>query len=1090
MSQFNSSGRVSVLVVFLMMVLCLPARSQTDPGFFVNDWKGKVYKIQEGLHKPQTSKEAGAIVSVDVNDPINKASRYLFGGNLNPYSYLFKKNPGSVMDLKNMSPNVLRWPGGNLSNDYFWYAETNSDLPDDLPGTKYWLGSNPSTHDATTPDYYKTLEETNSVGCICVNYSYARYGKSEQSVQNAAHIAANWVRHDKGRTLFWEIGNENFGNWQSGYEIDPSLYTDGRPRFISGKIYGEHCKVFIDSMRVAAAEVGTEIFIGIQAWEDYTSWDPIQTAWNDGVFSQVGNLADFVVLHNYFTPYKDDSTIPTIFGTRSKVGHMVEVIDAMINKYNLDPMPIALTEYNLQSRASGQLTSYINGMHAVMVIGEGMKHGLGMAQRWSTVGYWSPPGEMGTFSFKGEPDVPEGNMRPEFYYYYFMQKNFGDVLVQSSSTNSKIVSYASTFSSGQCGIALLNTSNQEVTTQINISNFSKGDKYHQYILVGGDDNGDFSANVFVNGYGSEYIKGGPDKVYENIKPYTTEINGDHILVDIPAYGTVFLVVEGEDRPQYELAKVEADASIIELLLSEPVEEPVSSDGFRVKANGTEDLSIVSIQKSTVEPGTLLLTLGRDLLPTDKISISYEDGELTTSDSRDLVYFSDKEVINLLTGASPVIMEAQTVDGNFVKARFSKELEAENLTDIELYSQNAAPALLDLVSVKISPGTSTEVLFETVNTLSSIDKLFLKYANTSIASVDGGQLEAFSFDVENLLVPEVPQLDSAVLYENGKKLVLYYNQPMGGTNKETASFVVTSDDRIVEIQSQSTSGHKIVVYLKDLIGIGETVLLNYSGGSLASEKGTLANNIVDFEIVNNVVFVVVPEFFYDVKVQGVDSSYELDVLNDGKRVFTDREFAFVDVPDTLINAEFIRVPNNLKSATGSVLYSFKLNCTGKLFIAHDDRIAKPLWLSSGYTLTPYTLDIGGSISSLYFKNVEKDERIELGANQVPGTETGGCNNYVIIFDRASEGDTFTRSESFALGIKVFPVPARDQLNIVSEFSKMDAIRLIKLDGTVVKERKYDQLLKITLPVSDLANGIYILEITGGHQRRIEKIVISR
>ncbi len=45
---------------------------------------------------------------------------------------------------------------------------------------------------------------------------------SANPVAAAAHLAADWVRHDHGRTKFWEIGNENFGNWEAGYNIDQS----------------------------------------------------------------------------------------------------------------------------------------------------------------------------------------------------------------------------------------------------------------------------------------------------------------------------------------------------------------------------------------------------------------------------------------------------------------------------------------------------------------------------------------------------------------------------------------------------------------------------------------------------------------------------------------------------------------------------------------------------------------------------------------------------------------------------------------------------------------------------------------------------
>jgi hypothetical protein len=141
-------------------------------------------------------------------------------------------------------------------------------------------------------------------------------------------------------------------------------------------------------------------------------------------------------------------------------------------------------------------------MHAVSVIGESIKHGIGMANRWSTVGYWREPSDMGTFSYK-EPNIPDGNLRPEFYYYYFMQKYFGDVMVNSTSTTSDIASYATSFSSGQLGVMLVNTKNETKTIGINLQNFKPGQKYWYYELIGGKDNGNFSANVFVNGHGSE-----------------------------------------------------------------------------------------------------------------------------------------------------------------------------------------------------------------------------------------------------------------------------------------------------------------------------------------------------------------------------------------------------------------------------------------------------------------------------------------------------------------------------------------------------------------------------------------------------------
>ena len=83
-----------------------------------------------------------------------------------------------------------------------------------------------------------------------------------------AHLAADWVRYDNGRTKLWEIGNENFGSWEWGYRIDPALNKDGQPEFVTGALYAQHFKVFADSMRKAAADVGSTIYIGAVVYDN------------------------------------------------------------------------------------------------------------------------------------------------------------------------------------------------------------------------------------------------------------------------------------------------------------------------------------------------------------------------------------------------------------------------------------------------------------------------------------------------------------------------------------------------------------------------------------------------------------------------------------------------------------------------------------------------------------------------------------------------------------------------------------------------------------------------------------------------------
>jgi hypothetical protein len=1067
----------SFLFLFQMIV------AQSSPDLFISDWKARTIQNPDGLNTPQTTSSPNVTITINATDTVTKVSKYLFGGNLNPYSSLFKHDSISVRHLRNLSPNVLRWPGGNLSNDYFWNAKTAADLPDDLPGTKYWLGSDPTTKDATTPDYYKTLEETNATGCICVNYSYARYGLSDKSVQRAAHLAAEWVRYDKGRTRFWEIGNENFGNWQSGYEIDPTKYSDGRPRKISGLIYGQHCNIFIDSMRAAAAEVGTEIYIGVQAWEDYTSWDPIQTAWNDGVFPTVGNKADFLVIHNYFTPYQQDSDIPTIFGTLKSIPHFIEVMNHMVKKHSLNPLPVALTEYNLQSRQSGQLMSYINGMHAVSVIAESVKHGIGMANRWSTVGWWSSPGEMGTFSYK-EPDVPHGNMRPEFYYYYFMQKYFGDVMVNSASTTNDVASYATSFSSGQMGVMLVNTKNETKTIGINLQNFKPGQKYWYYELVGGKDNGNFSANVFVNGHGSEYIKGGPSENYFKLNPFATNIENE-VKVDLPPYGTVFMLIEGEKRPQFESAYIKNDPNIIALKLTMPVDSFISPKGFTVFKNGSQKLNINSVKRDTADAGGLLLAVDSTIFSSDEITISYYDGNIQTSDSLKLVFFENKNVVNLLTGSPPVPLKAQNEDVNTIEISFSKNIKMLSASGFQLTLPNNIS--LPVVSVSTSPTDSSVVLIQT-NQIESFYEILLSYNGNQISGTDGGILAPFKLSVQNWIEPEIPELDSAILDQSGYVLTLHYNQPMDGASKLMEEVIVLSDNEEMNINTISTSENKIIVRFAKPVGVGTRVLLNYNGEGLVSALGLPAASISNLEIENNVILIITPEFIQNVSIKASGQSYEIDIANEDKRIFTDRDYGFKGLPALVKNAEYIRWPMGLKSTPNNPLLTFSVRKKGKVYVAHDNRLAKPTWLTGAFTKTNYSFMSSDAVMTLYEKSVEPGMTINFGSNQVVGTETGACANYVVLFvaDTTVTSSVILKEEKSQF--TVFPNPARGSVSISAANRNIQTVRILSINGSLLAEKRFLPDSFVSLDLLLLNNGMYLLEIYDGTEKAIHKLFI--
>lgn len=171
-----------------------------------------------------------------------------------------------------------------------------------------------------------------------------------------------------------------------------------------------------------------------------------------------------------------------------------------------------------------------------------------MTCRWDLADGWSGGNDPGMFnnSYRdGEPGAPAWNPRPVFYYMHFFQKYFGDRMVGSTITGSSdIVSYGSSFSSGQAGVVLVNQAGTDHIVNIKFNNFAIGTKYYYYTLNGGTDNAPFSHNLFINGTGPASGQTGGPANYDSIAAYSVAVSGG-ITVSVPKYGVVYLVVDNK-----------------------------------------------------------------------------------------------------------------------------------------------------------------------------------------------------------------------------------------------------------------------------------------------------------------------------------------------------------------------------------------------------------------------------------------------------------------------------------------------------------------------------------------------------------------
>jgi hypothetical protein len=520
---------------------------QSTENCFFDDFELKKAKIPDAVNAVKPVEPASVTVTVR-DDTLGKISKYVFGNAIAAWAGAHD-NPTLVEGVKLLAPTLIRFPGGSWSDGYFWNG-LPSDLPDSIyDGTtyntttktatksKFWGQTGKGGWQTTTDQYYALRENTNvAEGLITINYGYARYGLSNDPVAQAAHLAADWVRYDAGRTKFWEIGNENGGPWEYGWMIDTTINKDGQPQIISGALYGKHFKVFVDSMKSAAEEIGATIYIGGQVVIDGpSSWNFVDRTWNQDFFKEAGDAADFYVMHNYFSSSTNVKDILTYAATEPK--RDMDYLKQDILNRKAYSKPIALTEYNMGSGTVERAVSYVNGMQAVVLICELIKNNFGLGARWLLIS-----GE-GTMFYGGSDANYLNHPHAEFYYLTYLQKFCGDHAISTASSNNDILCYASRFSSGETGVVIVNKGTTQQVISVNTDSIGVGTKYYIYSFAGGTDSGGFSPNVYINGEGPSLYQWGPYDQLFDIKANSYAIDNE-IKFTSPGRSVQMIMIEG------------------------------------------------------------------------------------------------------------------------------------------------------------------------------------------------------------------------------------------------------------------------------------------------------------------------------------------------------------------------------------------------------------------------------------------------------------------------------------------------------------------------------------------------------------------
>jgi alpha-N-arabinofuranosidase len=187
----------------------------------------------------------------------------------------------SAQMIASLGPSFIRWPGGNVAQDYHWQWGIG---PRDLRPiwtNRAWSDA-PEPNDLGTDEYLALCARVHAQPSITVNVNgagatpeeaaaWVEYVNGPSSSHYGALRAANG-HPDPYSVRYWELGNEIYGDWVRGH-------TDA-------KIYAQNALEYAHAMR--AVDPAIQLIV-VGAGDN----------WNTRMLNTVGRKIDYLAIHDY-----------------------------------------------------------------------------------------------------------------------------------------------------------------------------------------------------------------------------------------------------------------------------------------------------------------------------------------------------------------------------------------------------------------------------------------------------------------------------------------------------------------------------------------------------------------------------------------------------------------------------------------------------------------------------------------------------------------------------------------------------------------------------------------------------------------------
>jgi alpha-N-arabinofuranosidase len=373
--------------------------------------------------------------------------------------------PATISLLSANGTRVSRFPGGSLSNSYHWATNTTDN------NTWQW---------ATSFDAFaNVMRNVNSQAFISVNYG-----------TGTAQEAADWVRYSNITKAYgfkyWEVGNENYGNWEH----------DTRARPYDPYTYATLAKDYINAMKAVdpTIKVGVVVVTGEDSYANYADhpatnprtgqahngWTPVMLA----TLKQLGVTPDFVIYHKYAQAPGAESDAALLQSASSWANDAAD-LRQQLNDYlgaQAASVELVCTENNsVYSNPGKQTTSLVNGLFYADSFGQVLQTEFKAWMWWilrnaqeagnnnsASLYGWRPYGDYGMVGGQNDP-YPA-------YYVSKLLTHFavgGDQVIEATSNFNLLSVYAVKRGNGGLSLLVINKSRaNDLSANINLTGFA------------------------------------------------------------------------------------------------------------------------------------------------------------------------------------------------------------------------------------------------------------------------------------------------------------------------------------------------------------------------------------------------------------------------------------------------------------------------------------------------------------------------------------------------------------------------------------------------------------------------------------------